>query len=229
MVAVDEWRECKKCHDRMPLDVHHFNVTYTRKDGRRNYRHECRQCKARLATERDRRLRYDPATREQYLAARRETVASYMASVPEKVKQWREADKERFRKDPERQEHYRVMRAAYYAENADRIRENARMRWRLKAEREGRTIAARPVLQGSARKREPIHQSHVTVPAEPVCGLLMRLIRAYGATEAAAMAGVSPRLLHHVTHEAGAVLSLDSADVICTRLGFNLFDFWPEL
>lgn len=230
MVAVDEWRECKECHDVMPLDRHHYAVSYVRRsDGVERFRHQCRRCKTREMQRRDKRLRHDPATRDAYLAERRFQLEQYAKRHPDVIAKSKRESFRRMMDDPERAEHYRQSRAVYYRENADRIRENARLRWHLNAEQEGRTIATRPVLQGDATSRKPLPiMRREMLPVAPIVPLLKRLADAYGASEAAVIAGVDDNFVGRAIRGEVSQIELVTGDRICCRLGFNLFDFWPD-
>lgn len=293
MVLVDEWRECKECSSRSPLDRWHFQPTYRRKsDGVQGYRRVCRVCESRRACGRDKQLRSDSETREAYLAARRASNARYLETHPEKRAQFEEAKKEanrcapprrrreatsderratarkeraRYRKhkraerrrnreryhklrnDPEawtqylevkrrwiaeNRERVNANRKRWYIENRERIRE-AQRQWhqenrervnderkinrRLQAEREGRTM----------RPGKPEPQARESLPVAPVASYIERLANAYGSTEAAALAGVDGKTIRHILSREGEI-SFNAADTICVRLGFNLFDFWPD-
>jgi hypothetical protein len=293
MVLVDEWRECRECNNRCPLDRWHFQPTHIRKsDGEQSYRRKCRVCESRKATDRDKQYRNDPNRREAYLAHRRAANARYLETHPDKAAQFATAKKEanrialprarreltpeerraaarkqreryhkrkareskrnreayyRRRNDPvawarylevqrrwiaENRERVNANRQRWYAanaerlneakrqwhqENRDRVNDERRINRRLQAEREGRTM----------RLGKSIPQPRESLPVAPVASYIERLAHAYGSSEVAELAGVDGKTIRHILSREGDI-SFNTADTLCVRLGFNLFDFWPE-
>jgi hypothetical protein len=125
MVYVESWRECKGCHDRLPLDVHHFQPSHVRKDGGVNYRRTCRHCEVLAVQRRDRQLRTDPETREEYLTKRRTLYDQYVERHPDKEREWRASDRQR-RKSPEAIARINSRRREKYAADREAMRARGR-------------------------------------------------------------------------------------------------------
>lgn len=267
MVAVEEWRECNSCGDKLPLDRHHYAVASRRKDGGECLSRKCRRCRAQSTLEADKAMRSNPATRDAYLAKRREINKRWLDKHPERKREYnrrsaerrtpeqqealnrakrerypdraeehRQKERERYHRNPERVRakqraayrrmkkdkkrwrHYLAMQRRWREENRERVLENRRIWTRLKAEREGRAM----------RPGKPRPEPRITLPVvEPLSTFIERLVNAYGQLEAAAMAGVDGKIIRQIVMRQGT-LTLNVADTICTRLNFNLFDFWPE-
>lgn len=231
MVLVEEWRTCKDCKDTMPLDVQHFYVDGVNAEGVTRYRGACRLCISRRASERDRQLRYNPETRETYLETRRMQDRAAYHRDPVKHAERKRAQWLAIKADPERRARYKAWREQWRETNRQTLREYERMDHRLRAEREGRTVISnRPILlPDGSWGQAPSRESVMRLDVGPVMPLLQRLAKAYGVKDAAVMTGLDDSALSRLLKGAQPHLDLDTADRLCIRLGFNLFDFWPDL
>lgn len=208
------YRTCCDCHELKPLTVAHFyRDTYrSKREGRVEFMRNCRACHIRRVNERAKRKREaDPEGRR---AKEAEWQREWRARNPERSREYKRRHYARVRKDPVRWQ--------------ARLEAN-RMFYRLRAEREGRSLAEITARLTSDRER-----LFGFVPVAPLIPLVSAYVAAYaresdgGRDEAAALAdlGLTSRRWWAWRTEEATQTHLELADAVLTGLGLNPWDVW---
>lgn len=227
MIVPPTTRACQRCGRRYPHDRHHFTVYPPRKDGTVTLRKVCRACKTTADIARDFELRNDPERQADYHARRAEAARKWRHKHRDRMAQSQRRWRGKVYADPER--HAALLDSArrWRDANRERVNEEKRLRERLKAEREGRTMRALPVMHSDGTRAPvdyPATRLDATVLVEPI----RRRLHTESFDELGRRIGIHPDVLRRIASGAHRYIAFEDGDRFCVALGFNLFDFWPD-
>lgn len=201
-------RVCCECRQTKDLEHDFYKARRIAMGTPKDWNYQCKKCKTAQLQELTRRQRADPQRgpelRAMYARLRRE----WRARNPDKERANRDRYWARLRKDPERY---------------TRALENRRIEYRLRAEREGRSVRA---LSTAKMGREHLPK----LPAKPLSELLDVLVTQYdGDTEALGRAlNFSSRNLRAWRTGEREEVQFDVADRILTAAGLMWWEVWTE-
>lgn len=210
-------RVCSSCRREKPETVEHFHPNGKRADGSQRWKARCIPCYRRY--QRETMARERPEERAQRLA--------------------RDAERQRRRaRTPEGREAMREARARAYArvaEDEKRLaarREAARIRHRLRAEREGREVAA-SVVQAPVTRGERIPSRPLVVMLDRLADRARRHDLVLDVTESIGhrvreQLGLSDRVEYALRAGARWTVDLALADQLVTRADLLWFDVFDE-
>ncbi len=234
-------KRCARCgEDKVVSDdkTSAFSVNTRRRDGSpKSWRPLCKPCDAEAARDR---YRSDPAFRERSAMRKRQTYARRVVD-PEWKRRRRTYDRDRqrrYRRDPafraRQAKRQRVWRAKKMREDPEYFRGYSRMAYRLRRERDGRSVR---------RSSRGIDRSRPLVPAAPFAAWLRAYAEQLGLRENSAafavLVGANPRRVRSVLRAEQRNVLLDIVDAALikadatVRVGgatvYRLADLYPEL
>lgn len=199
-------RECSRCGETRPCPEQITDFPW-----RPGVCQPCIDAKARARTSEWARWKrkIDPEWRARQVAAS----IRWQHRHPDRV---REANRQRF------------LSTVADAKRHERLKEDQRMRYRLKREREGKPAKPMSAAAYVARYGNGFGNSR-KVPSEPLVEPLRRAVEEIGQTAFSDVSGVSPLRIHEIVNERTERISMVNADKLCTHLGIPFNFIYPDL
>lgn len=199
-------RVCCDCKETKDLELDFYKARRDPTGRGSDWNYQCKPCKVVQLRELNKRRRDDPDRGPELRAMYARLAREWRARYPERALANRKRYVERLRKDPQRY---------------TRSLENRRIEYRLRAEREGRTVRN--------AKAAMIKENVPELPAKPLAEFLLEMAASRDSIDQLAEElGFTPRSLFAWKTGERQRVRLDLADQILTNAGLMWWEVWSE-